>query len=150
MEKNIIKSIQKNENLMLFCHRILSYNAIFENETARSMFFVSLVSSDCLTDEHQCDETIETASFILNHIDLFILDDTLKKSVIKYCKDAIKIAKRDKKNFNKDLINDHLYHCGICDEEFEELTDYPYIGIGSKPHNVNAPTEEQLERIIGG
>lgn len=99
MSEQIIKKIKQNPNLVKFCNRIFNYTAIFENETARNMFFVSLISSDCLTDENQCDETIEVANFILNHIDLFMLDDTLKKSVIKYCKDAIKIAKRDKKEF---------------------------------------------------
>ena len=31
-----------------------------------------------------------------------------------------------------------------------EIVDYPYIGIGKKPANGHIPTEEQLERIIGG
>ena len=37
-------------------------------------------------------------------------------------------------------------------EDKEEWVDYPYIGIGEKPgygkHKI--PTEDQLERIIGG
>lgn len=32
----------------------------------------------------------------------------------------------------------------------EEWTDYPYIGIGKKPCKSKHPTEEQLERIVGG
>ena len=35
-----------------------------------------------------------------------------------------------------------------------EITDYPYIGIGKKPHTFNKkkriPTEDEIERIIGG
>ena len=94
-----LKKISENPNLISFCNKILSYNAIFENEMTRSMFLVSLISADNLIDEHACDETIETATFILNHINLMILEDENKKNIIKKLKKAIKIAKRDKKEF---------------------------------------------------
>ena len=45
---------------------------------------------------------------------------------------------------NKYLDNDKL----IGDDV--EWCDYPYIGIGSKPKKKNSPTEDDLERIIGG
>ena len=99
MSEQVIKNIKQNSNLVKFCNRILNYNAIFENETARYMFLVSLISADSLTDEPACDETIEVANFILNHIDLFILEDNIKKDIIFKMKSAIKIAKRDKKEF---------------------------------------------------
>ena len=99
MTNKALKKISENPNLIAFCNKILSYNTIFENEISRSMFCVSLISSDVLIDEHACDETIETANFILNNINLMILEDDIKKSIIKYMKDAIKIAKRDKKQF---------------------------------------------------
>lgn len=99
MSEQIIKKIKQNQNLVKFCNRILNYNTIFENETTRCMFLVSLISADSLIDEHTCDETIEVANFILNHIDLFILEDNIKKDIISKMKSAIKIAKRDKKEF---------------------------------------------------
>lgn len=99
MSEKITKKIEQNTNLVKFCNRILTYNAIFENETTRCMFLVSLISADSLIDEHACDETIEVANFILNHIDLFILEDNIKKDIISKMKSAIKIAKRDKKEF---------------------------------------------------
>ena len=99
MSEKITKKIEQNQNLVKFCNRILTYNAIFENETTRCMFLVSLISADSLTDEHACDETIEVANFILNHIDLFILEDNIKKDIISKMKSTIKIAKRDKKEF---------------------------------------------------
>lgn len=99
MKNKTWKRIESNPNLVAFCNRILTYNAIFENETARCMFLVSLISADSLIDEHTCDETIEVANFILNHIDLFILEDDIKKDIISKMKSAIKIAKRDKKEF---------------------------------------------------
>ena len=38
--------------------------------------------------------------------------------------------------------------------EEDEWVDYPYIGIGKKPHTLNKkkriPTEEDIEKIIGG
>jgi len=101
MEKTILKKISQNPNLISFCNRILNYNSIFENETTRSMFIVSLISADNLIDEQSCDETIEIANFILSNIDLFILEDDIKNNIISKMKSAIKIAKRDKKTFKK-------------------------------------------------
>ena len=41
-----------------------------------------------------------------------------------------------------------------CEIDFnnDELLDYPYLGIGEKPNfsKRNIPTEEQIEKIIGG
>lgn len=107
MDEQIIK---QNPNLVKFCNRILSYNAIFENETSRNMFFASLMSADTLIDEQACDETIEIANFILNHIDLFVLEDNIKNDIRSKMESAIKIAERDKKEFfikriEKTIIN---------------------------------------------
>ena len=96
-----LKKISENPNLVKFCNKILSYNAIFLDEFARNMFLTTLISADNLIDIHACDDTIETAEFILNHIDLFILEDDIKKNVISHLQDTIKIAKRDKKQFIK-------------------------------------------------
>ena len=84
MKTKSIKKIESNPNLVVFCNRIMNYNAIFENEMVRSMFFVSLISSDCLIDIHSCDETIEISNFILSHIDLFMLEDDLRKNPTDY------------------------------------------------------------------
>jgi len=100
MSNKTIKKISENPNLVAFCNKILSYNMIFEEESIRNMFLVSLISADTLVDENSCDETIETATFILNNINLMVLEDDIKKTIIKYMKDAIKIAIRDKKQFN--------------------------------------------------
>lgn len=97
MQNKTWKKIESNPNLVAFCNRILNYNSILEHEMTRSMFFVSLISSDCLIDIHSCDETIEISNFILNHLDLLILEENVKNDVIKYLNDAIKIAERDKK-----------------------------------------------------
>lgn len=101
MQNKTWKRIESNPNLVAFCNRILNYNSIFEHEITRSMFLVSLISSDSLIDIHACDDTIEISNFILNHIDLMILEEDIKNEVIKYLNDAIKIAERDKKIFLK-------------------------------------------------
>lgn len=101
MQNKTWKRIESNPNLVAFCNRILNYNSIFEHEMTRSMFLVSLISSDSLIDIHACDDTIEISNFILNHIDLMILEEDIKNEVIKYLNDAIKIAERDKKIFLK-------------------------------------------------
>ena len=99
MNKEIIKKIESNHKLINFCNKIISYNIILENETTRNMFFASLISADCLIDINSCNETIETANFILNNINLFELEDSIKQDTIKYCNNAINIANRDKKTF---------------------------------------------------
>ena len=101
MQNKTWKRIESNPNLVAFCNRILNYNSILEHEMTRSMFFVSLISSDSLIDIQSCDETIEISNFILNHLDLLILEENVKNDVIKYLNDAIKIAERDKKIFLK-------------------------------------------------
>ncbi len=63
------------------------------------MFLVSLISADTLVDENSCDETIETANFILNNINLMILDDDIKKYIINHLNKALEIAQRDKEQF---------------------------------------------------
>ena len=98
MQNKTWKRIESNHNLVAFCNRILTYNSIFENETTRSMFLVSLISADSLIDVHSCEETIEVSNFILNNIDLMIFeDDNVKAEIIKHLNSAIKIAERDKK-----------------------------------------------------
>ena len=99
MQNKTWKRISQNPNLVSFCNRILNYNTILEDETSRSMFLVILISSDSLIDKESCDETIEVSNFILNHIDLMILEDDIKEKVIKYLNDAINIAIRDRKRF---------------------------------------------------
>jgi hypothetical protein len=49
-------------------------------------------------------------------------------------------------DISQDLINYQPHHY----DEFDEWTDYPYLGIGKKPHKNKYPTEMQLENIIGG
>lgn len=93
------KKITDNPNLLAFCNKILLYNSILEGEISRNMFFVSLISSDNLVDEHSCDETIDTANFILHNINLFVLNDEVKEKTVGYLNDAIEIAERDKKEF---------------------------------------------------
>jgi len=49
-------------------------------------------------------------------------------------------------DISKDIINSQSHE----DNEFDEWTDYPYLGIDKKPHKGKHPTEEQLENIVGG
>ena len=99
MKKSNNIKITDNPNLLAFCNKILLYNSILEDEMSRNMFFVSLISSDNLVDEHSCDETIDTANFILHNINLFVLNDEVKEKTVGYLNDAIEIAERDKKEF---------------------------------------------------
>jgi len=100
MTNKTLKKISENPNLIAFCNKILGYNTILENETSRNMFLVSLISADTLIDEHACDDTINICNFILFNMDLMMLEEDVKKSAITYLKKGIRIAKRDKKQFN--------------------------------------------------
>ena len=42
--------------------------------------------------------------------------------------------------------------CDTKDNKIEDIdwTDYPYIGIGKKPHGNKYLSEDDLEKIIGG
>ena len=107
MQNKTWKKISQNPNLVSFCNKILNYNAILEDEQSRSMFLVLLISSDSLIDIQSCDETIEVSNFILNHINLMILEGDVKEKVIKYLNDAIKIATRDRKKFEYESLKDY-------------------------------------------
>jgi len=48
------------------------------------------------------------------------------------------------------MKNKYLDNNELIIEDDLEWCDYPYIGIGSKPKKKNNPTEEDLERIVGG
>lgn len=86
--------------LFEFCKKIWGYKLALESDM-RYLFLVSLISSDNLTDEQKCIDSIERINFILNNIELFDLKDNLKKETIKFLKDGLKIAKRDLKEFKK-------------------------------------------------
>lgn len=106
MTNNTLKKISENPNLISFCNKILSYNVIFENEITRNMFFASLTNTDALIDEQSCIETIEIATFILNNINLFILEDDIKRLVEHYSENSIFMAKNMLKNFYE-ICNDY-------------------------------------------
>lgn len=100
MPNKTLKKISENPNLIAFCNKILGYNTILENEMSRNMFLVSLISADTLIDEHACDDTINICNFILSNMDLMMLEEDVKKNVVIHLKNGIRIAKRDKKQFN--------------------------------------------------
>ena len=52
-----------------------------------------------IRDDGSCDDTIDTAEFILHNINLFVLNEEIKQKTIDYLKEAINIAERDKKEF---------------------------------------------------
>lgn len=81
----LIKKISDNPKLVAFCNKILTYNAIFDAEESRRLFISSLINADTLVDEESCRETLDTAYFIVNHVEK-----------------AIKIAFNELRNFRKE------------------------------------------------
>ena len=98
---DLIKKISDNPKLVAFCNKILSYNAILEMEEARYLFLASLISADTLVDEESCRETLDTAYFIVNHMDFFQLEGNVREEVENYMENAINIALSELHEFKK-------------------------------------------------
>ena len=49
-------------------------------------------------------------------------------------------------DISKDVINSQLHYY----DEYDDWTDYPYLGLGKKPHKIKKIIESKLENIAGG
>lgn len=101
--KVLAKKIKENEKLLEFNRKILNINVILNNDNLRYLYMVSLISSDNIIDIASCDKSLESINFILNNIDLFDIDEKIRKEVIKYLKKGLRIIKRDRKTFIESL-----------------------------------------------
>ena len=99
MKRKLSKFIEENERLYTYIKRLYNYSFAVNSENWRYLFLVSLVSSDNLTDADSCKESIESMNFVKNNIDLITTNDKIKKEVLKYIKDGLKIANRDLKYY---------------------------------------------------
>lgn len=101
--KVLVKKIKENEKLLEFNRKILNINVILNNDNLRYLYMVSLISSDNIIDIASCDKSLESINFMLNNIDLFVIDDKVRKEVVKYLKKGLRIIKRDRKTFIESL-----------------------------------------------
>lgn len=101
--KVLAKKIKENEKLLEFNRKILNINVILNNDNLRYLYMVSLISSDNIIDIASCDKSLESINFMLNNIDLFDIDDKVRKEVVKYLKKGLRIIKRDRKTFIESL-----------------------------------------------
>ena len=101
--KVLVKKIKENEKLLEFNRKILNINVILNNDNLRYLYMVSLISSDNIIDIASCDKSLESINFILNNIDLFDIDDKVRKEVVKYLKKGLRIIKRYRKTFIESL-----------------------------------------------
>ena len=101
--KVLVKKIKENEKLLEFNRKILNINVILNNDNLRYLYMVSLISSDNIIDIVSCDKSLESINFILNNIDLFDIDDKVRKEVVKYLKKGLRIIKKDRKTFIESL-----------------------------------------------
>lgn len=99
--KALVKKIKENEKLLEFNREILNISVILNNEGLRYLYLVSLISSDNIIDVASCDRSLQAINFIMEHIDLFGLDDKVKKEVTKYLKKGLRIIRRDRKIMQK-------------------------------------------------
>ena len=99
MKRNLSKFIEENERLYTYIKRIYNYSFAVNSEQWRYLFLVTLVSSDTLINAESCKKSIESMTFVKNNIDLITTDEKIKKEVLKYVKDGLKIANRDLKYY---------------------------------------------------
>ena len=99
--KALVKKIKENEKLLEFNREILNISVILNNEGLRYLYLVSLISSDNIIDVASCDRSLQAINFIMEHIDLFGVDDKVKKEVAKYLKKGLRIIRRDRKIMQK-------------------------------------------------
>ena len=99
MKRNLSKFIEENEQLYTYVKRIYNYSFPVNSEQWRYLFLVTLVSSDTLINAESCKKSIESMTFVKNNIDLITTDEKIKKEVLKYVKDGLKIANRDLKYY---------------------------------------------------
>lgn len=104
-EKKLWNGLKSNDKLIAFNRRIISLTNVFNNEQLRYFFLVALISSDSLVDVESCDRSIEFLEFIIKNIDLIDVDDKIKKEVLKYSRKGLRIAKRDRKLFIENKID---------------------------------------------
>lgn len=75
--------------------KIKRLSEIFNSEL-RYFYLGSLISSDNLVDVESCEKAIEKTSFIIEHIDEFVLDEPEdKKQILGYAQNGLDIAKQD-------------------------------------------------------
>lgn len=98
-DKVLFKKIKENERLLEFNREILNINVILNNENLRYLYMVSLISSDNIIDLASCDKSLKSINFVLNHIELFDIDEKVRKEVVKHLKKGLRIIKRDRKTF---------------------------------------------------
>lgn len=99
MKRNLSKFIEENEQLYTYVKRLYNYSFAVNSEQWRYLFLVTLVSSDTLINAESCKKSIESMTFVKNNIDLITTDEKIKKEVLKYVKDGLKIANRDLKYY---------------------------------------------------
>jgi predicted phage-related endonuclease len=102
---DLIKKITDNPKLVSFCNKVLTYESILGNNESRYLFLASLISADTLVDEESCRETLDTAYFIINHMDFFQLEDNVREEVENYTEKAINIALSELHEFKKQRNN---------------------------------------------
>lgn len=66
-------------------------------------YLVSLISSDTLFTPEDCDKSIELLNQTLEALPETNFDDEEKEKIKEHCLKGIKICKRDKKNFLKNI-----------------------------------------------
>lgn len=93
------EDITNNNPLYEFCKKILSYKIALECDK-RYLFLASLVSADRLINKERCIESMEKIKFLIDNIELFDLNDNIKKDTLSFLNSGLEIAERDLASFN--------------------------------------------------
>jgi hypothetical protein len=94
-----IEDIKNNKPLFEFCKKILSYKIALECDK-RYLFLASLVSADRLINKERCIESMEKIKFLIDNIELFDLNDNIKKDTLSFLNSGLEIVERDLDGFS--------------------------------------------------
>lgn len=93
------EDITNNKPLFEFCKKILSHKIALECDK-RYLFLSSLISPDRLINKERCVESLEKIKFLIDNLELFDLNDDIKKETLNFLNGGIEIIERDLVEFN--------------------------------------------------
>lgn len=99
--------LSTHKELTDFCLNIQRLEEILKNDEIRYLYLASLISADSMIDIKSTKDCLNKIIFLKENVKYMNIDDKIKKEVIKYTNKGIKIAKRDLKKFEFELLKDY-------------------------------------------
>lgn len=99
--------INDNEKLWNFCWKCYKIEQLLNNDELRNLYLVTLISSDTIVDIESAKISIEKLNEIKLVLPYLNITDKIRKDTLKFINKGLKIAKRDLKKFEFELLKDY-------------------------------------------